>query len=64
MSIAGIIIVDHSSDVCRIVPKVAKPLRVVVRLSVALVCFVSQPGCEQCEEFADISGVRVDESER
>jgi hypothetical protein len=64
VSVPGIIVIDHSADVGRVVPKVTKPSRVVVRLGIALMSLVSQPCCEQSEEFADISGVRVDESER
>ena len=61
MSISGVIIVNHSSDVRWIVPEIAESSRDVVTLRVVLVGLVSEPGREEGETFSDILGVRVHE---
>jgi hypothetical protein len=64
VSIAGIIVIDHSPDLGRIVPKIAEPPRVVVGFSVVFVRLVAEPGGKQGEKFSDILGVGVDKGER
>ena len=59
--IPWIIVINHSSDVEWVVPKVSKSSRDVVGLCVVFVHFVAQPGCEQGKTFSDILGVRVHE---
>ena len=61
MSISGVIIVNHSSDVRWVVPEITKSSRYVVTLCVVLVGLISEPGCEEGETFSDILGVRVHE---
>jgi hypothetical protein len=61
-SIARIIVIDHPTNFCRIVPKIAKTTRMIIRLIVVQMGAISQPSCQQSETFADISRVRVDEN--
>lgn len=61
--VPSIVVVDHSADFDGIVPKVAKSPRMIIGLFVVFVCFVPQISCENCEDFANVLRVRMDEHE-
>ena len=64
MRISGVIVIDHTTNLSRIIPKIAKSARMVVGLLVLLVHLVSQPCGEKGEKLADVFRVGVHECER
>lgn len=55
--VARVIVIEHSADVWRIIPKVAKAARVIIGFFVLFMHFVAKPSGQQGEKFADVTRV-------
>lgn len=64
MGVAGVVVVDHTADVCGVVPEVAETLRVVERLCVVEMDAIAQPSSHQCEALSDVLRVGVHKGKR
>lgn len=64
VGITSVIVINHLSNLCRIVPEVAESSRKVIGFRVLFVNFVAQPSGKQSEAFSNIFAVRVYKSQR
>lgn len=64
MSVTRVIVIYHTTNVCRIVPEVAKTLRMIIGFCVPEVEAVAQPSGKKGEAFSDVLRVGVHEGIR
>ncbi len=59
MSITSIVVINHFSDLGRIVPEIAKSSWKVIGFQIILVKFIAEPSGEKCKELPNILAVGV-----